>query len=73
MKISLKWSTKTYDNIELDLSQNGKSFKNMIYQLTGVPPERQKILGLKGPKLTDEVEMSSFKFTEVKKLINKHI
>jgi ubiquitin carboxyl-terminal hydrolase 14 len=67
VKISIKWKNKSFDEIELDLKSTGKEFKKMIYDLTGVPSERQKIIGLKGTtKFTDETEMSLFKLVDVR-------
>ncbi|KAI9933842.1 hypothetical protein ASPWEDRAFT_35782 [Aspergillus wentii DTO 134E9] len=44
--------------VELDTSSNGETFKYQLYSLTGVEPERQKIL-VKGGQLKDETPLSS--------------
>ncbi|KAE8150016.1 hypothetical protein BDV25DRAFT_155163 [Aspergillus avenaceus] len=44
--------------VELDPSSNGETFKFQLYSLTGVEPERQKIL-VKGGQLKDETPLSS--------------
>lgn len=44
--------------VELDPSANGETFKFQLYSLTGVEPERQKIL-VKGGQLKDDTELSS--------------
>ncbi len=43
--------------VELDPSSTGETFKYQIYSLTGVEPERQKII-VKGAQLKDETDMS---------------
>ncbi|KAF8449934.1 hypothetical protein BGX38DRAFT_1185451 [Terfezia claveryi] len=45
-------------NIELDTSGTGEVFKYQLYSLTGVEPERQKIL-VKGGQLKDETDLST--------------
>ncbi|KAE8349930.1 hypothetical protein BDV28DRAFT_50989 [Aspergillus coremiiformis] len=44
--------------VELDPSSNGETLKYQLYSLTGVEPERQKIL-VKGGQLKDETPLSS--------------
>ncbi|BCR89634.1 ubiquitin-specific protease UBP6 [Aspergillus chevalieri] len=44
--------------VELDPSSNGETFKFQLYSLTGVEPERQKIL-VKGGQLKDDTPLSS--------------
>lgn len=41
--VVVKHSGKKY-NVDLDLEESGLTFKMQLYSLTGVPPERQKIL-----------------------------
>lgn len=53
----VKHQGKKYD-VELDPSSNGETFKFQLYSLTGVEPERQKIL-VKGGQLKDDTELSS--------------
>ena len=50
MLVSVKWSGKKFDNVELDTSQPGFVFKSQLFSLTGVEPERQKIM-IKGGML----------------------
>jgi ubiquitin carboxyl-terminal hydrolase 14 len=54
--VVVKHQGKKYD-VELDPSSNGETFKFQLYSLTGVEPERQKIL-VKGGQLKDETDMS---------------
>lgn len=48
---------KKYD-VEVDLEEPGLTFKMQLFSLTGVPPERQKIL-VKGGQLKDDTDMKS--------------
>mmetsp|Transcript_6317 Transcript_6317/g.5652 ORF Transcript_6317/g.5652 Transcript_6317/m.5652 type:complete len:517 (-) Transcript_6317:495-2045(-) len=43
--IKVKWNKILFDNVELDLSQNVIKFKELILNLSGVPIDRQKIMG----------------------------
>lgn len=40
----MKWQKKVLDGIEIDVSLPPYVFKAQLYDLTGVPPERQKIM-----------------------------
>ncbi|EED19339.1 ubiquitin C-terminal hydrolase, putative [Talaromyces stipitatus ATCC 10500] len=57
--VIVKHQGKRYD-VELDPSSNGETFKFQLYSLTGVEPERQKIL-VKGGQLKDDTELSTLK------------
>lgn len=54
--VVIKHQGKKYD-IELDLSSTGEVLKYQLYSLTGVEPDRQKIL-VKGGQLKDDTELS---------------
>lgn len=43
--------------VEVDTSSNGETFKYQLFSITGVEPERQKIL-VKGGQLKDDADMS---------------
>jgi len=45
--VSVKWQKKVFPAVEIDTSQPPLVFKCQLYDLTGVAPERQKIM-LKG-------------------------
>ncbi|KAL0354583.1 UNVERIFIED_CONTAM: Ubiquitin carboxyl-terminal hydrolase 7 [Sesamum radiatum] len=53
--VSVKWQKELFSNVEIDTTQSPYVFKCQLYDLTGVPPERQKIMVkgglLKGQKL----------------------
>ncbi|PGH03815.1 hypothetical protein AJ80_08628 [Polytolypa hystricis UAMH7299] len=57
--VIVKHQGKAY-NIELDPTSNGEIFKFQLYSLTGVEPERQKIL-VRGGQLKDETELSTLR------------
>ena len=54
--VIVKHQGKKYD-VELDTTSNGETFKFQLYSLTGVEPERQKIL-VKGGQLKDDTDLS---------------
>ena len=54
MPVSVKWGKETFD-VEADTTQPPTVFKFQMYSLTGVPPERQKIM-VKGGMLKDDSE-----------------
>ena len=43
--------------VEVDPSSNGETFKYQLFSITGVEPERQKII-IKGGQLKDDADMS---------------
>ena len=56
--IGVKWGKNSYD-VEVDTSGVGLDLKTQLFSLTGVPPERIKLMGLKGGKqLTDDVPLA---------------
>ena len=54
VKVDVKWQKELYKDIAIDLSQPPAVFKMQLFSLTGVPPERQKIMGFKGGLLKDD-------------------
>ncbi|KAI9828300.1 MAG: deubiquitinating enzyme [Thelocarpon impressellum] len=55
--VVVKHQGKRHD-VELDPSSTGEVFKSQLYSLTGVEPERQKIL-VKGGQLKDHTELAT--------------
>jgi ubiquitin carboxyl-terminal hydrolase 14 len=53
MKVNVKWGKETFSDIEVDLDQSPLMFKTQLFTLSGVPPERQKIM-VKGGLLKDD-------------------
>ena len=58
VKVTVKWNKETYNDVEVDTSQPPLTFKIQLFSLTGVPPERQKIMGVKGGLLKDDADWS---------------
>ncbi|ORX74043.1 cysteine proteinase [Linderina pennispora] len=56
VKVKVSWQGKKYD-VDVDTTQPGEIFKMQLFSLTGVSPERQKIL-VKGGQLKDDTDMS---------------
>ncbi|KAF2135766.1 uncharacterized protein K452DRAFT_260166 [Aplosporella prunicola CBS 121167] len=54
--VVVKHQGKKYD-VELDPTSTGETFKMQLFSLTGVEPERQKVL-VKGGQLKDDTDMS---------------
>lgn len=57
VSVFVKHQGKRYE-VELDPTSTGETFKYQLYSLTGVEPERQKIL-VKGGQLKDETDLST--------------
>lgn len=57
--VKVKHQGKLYD-VELNPSTTGETFKFQLYSLTGVEPDRQKVL-VKGGQLKDDTDLSSLK------------
>ncbi|KAK3311491.1 uncharacterized protein B0T15DRAFT_490099 [Chaetomium strumarium] len=56
VNVVIKHQGKKYD-VEVDTTQTGEVLKYQLFSLTGVEPERQKIL-VKGGQLKDDTDMS---------------
>ncbi|KAE8720047.1 Ubiquitin carboxyl-terminal hydrolase 7 [Hibiscus syriacus] len=56
--ISVKWRKEVFKSVKIDTSQPPYVFKCQLYDLTGVPPERQKIM-VKGGLLKDDADWST--------------
>ncbi|KAK3948058.1 hypothetical protein QBC32DRAFT_352559 [Pseudoneurospora amorphoporcata] len=56
ISVVVKHQGKKYD-VDVDTSATGDVFKYQLYSLTGVEPDRQKVL-LKGSQLKDDTDMS---------------
>jgi ubiquitin carboxyl-terminal hydrolase 14 len=53
VKVSVKWGKEAYTDVDADPSQPPSVFKLQLFSLTGVPPERQKVM-IKGVLLKDD-------------------
>lgn len=45
--VSVKWGREKFENVELDSDESPEVFKAQLFALSGVAPERQKVM-LKG-------------------------
>ncbi|THG23540.1 hypothetical protein TEA_021314 [Camellia sinensis var. sinensis] len=68
LAVSVKWQKETFPSVEIDTSQPPYVFKCQLYDLTGVPPERQKIM-VKGGLLKDDAAWSTLGVKEGQKLM----
>ncbi|CAH1422750.1 unnamed protein product [Lactuca virosa] len=66
--VSVKWQKELYPAVEIDTTQPPYVFKCQLYDLTGVPPERQKIM-MKGGLLKDDSDWSKLGVKEGQKLM----
>ncbi|KAG5523514.1 hypothetical protein RHGRI_035352 [Rhododendron griersonianum] len=66
--VSVKWQKETFPGVEIDTTQPPYVFKCQLYDLTGVPPERQKIM-VKGGLLKDDADWSTLGVKEGQKLM----
>ncbi|KAJ2781128.1 deubiquitinating enzyme [Coemansia javaensis] len=55
--VQVKWQGKKYA-VDVDTAQPGEVFKMQLFSLTGVEPDRQKIL-VKGGQLKDDTDMGA--------------
>jgi hypothetical protein len=53
MKVNVKWGKELFSDIDVDTTQPPMVFKSQLFTLSGVPPERQKVL-IKGGQLKDD-------------------
>ncbi|KZV31826.1 Ubiquitin-specific protease 6 [Dorcoceras hygrometricum] len=68
LTVSVKWQKELFPKVEIDTSQPPYLFKCQLYDLTGVPPERQKIM-VKGGLLKDDADWAKVGVKEGQKLM----
>lgn len=51
--VKVKWGKELYPNVEVNTDEEPMLFKAQLYALTGVQPERQKVM-VKGITLKDD-------------------
>ncbi|KAL4565754.1 hypothetical protein LXL04_029857 [Taraxacum kok-saghyz] len=66
--VIVKWQKELYRDVEIDTTQPPCVFKCQLYDLTGVPPERQKIV-TKGGLLKDDSNWSKMGVQEGQRLM----
>lgn len=60
MKVSVKWSRRLYEDVELNPDAATATFKQLLFELTGVEPTQQRLM-VKGTMVKDQSDWSSFK------------
>ncbi|KAJ2714901.1 deubiquitinating enzyme [Coemansia spiralis] len=60
--VQVKWQGKKY-SVDVDPTQPGETFKVQLFSLTGVAPERQRVL-VKGGQLKDDTDMAALGLKE---------
>ncbi len=61
--MKVKWGKELYNNVEVSTDEDPLLFKAQLFALTGVEPERQKVM-LKGTTLKD-TDWGNVKLTDV--------
>jgi ubiquitin carboxyl-terminal hydrolase 14 len=56
--ITVKWKKEVYENVSVDLSAAVSELKVQLFSLTGVPPDKQKLI-LSGKNLKDDQSLES--------------
>ena len=65
VKIGVKWGKESLE-VEVDTSQSGLELKTQLFSLTGVPPDRIKLMGLKGGKaINDDTDLAQCGLAEL--------
>lgn len=59
----MKWGKESFQNVEVNTDEEPMLFKAQLFALTGVQPERQKVM-LKGMTLKDD-EWGNIKLKDV--------
>ena len=67
VKVAVKWGKEAY-SVDVDPAEPGLVFKHQLFSLTGVPPERQKIM-VKGGMLKDDADVAKLGLKEGQKLM----
>lgn len=50
--VNIKWNKEKFDDVEIDTNEPAEVFKAQLMALTGVEPDRQKVI-LRGSTLKD--------------------
>lgn len=67
VQIKVTWGKESHV-VDVDTSLPGVVLKNQLYSLTGVPPERQKVM-VKGGMLQDDADLSKLNFKPNQKIM----
>ena len=67
LQIGVKWGKEALE-VEVDTSGTGLDLKTQLFSLTGVPPDRIKLMGLKGGKaVADDTPLGTCGLDELAK------
>ena len=69
VKVTVTWGKEIYKNVEVDTVESPLTFKTQLFSLTGVPPDRQKIMGVKGGLLKDDADWTKLGLKAGQKLM----
>jgi len=63
VKVTIKWSNKKFDDVDVDTAESAVTFKTQLWTLTGVPVDRQKLMAKGAWKgvLKDEMGLGELK------------
>ncbi|KAL6755985.1 hypothetical protein V8C86DRAFT_2658752 [Haematococcus lacustris] len=53
VKVSVKWGKETFADVDVNLADSPLVFKSQLFALSGVPPDKQKVM-IKGALLKDD-------------------
>jgi ubiquitin carboxyl-terminal hydrolase 14 len=67
--VNIKWGKQKFESVELDTTMPVELFKAQLFALTQVPPERQKIMGVKGGAMKDDTDLSALGIKEGQNLM----
>lgn len=76
--MKVKWGKENFPNVEVNTDEEPMLFKAQLYALTGVQPERQKVL-CKGINLKDDEwnmpikDVSEFWFVLIEEFLTKNL
>ena len=59
IKVKIKWGKQLYEDVPVDLAQDVAAFKGVVYAMTRVPVEKQKIM-VKGKVIKDGSEWGAY-------------
>lgn len=65
LEVNVSWGKKKLTDIELDLNDSPLVFKAQLYALTGVPPEKQKVM-VKGGLMKDDTDLNALAIKPVR-------
>ena len=61
--VNVKWGKQTFSDLELDTSSDVMTFKAVLFSLSNVLPEKQKLM-VKGKVMKDDDPLTKFTFKD---------